>query len=249
MSAIQKRLKKMEVRFDEEDFIVVDMGTGTIKAGHSGEDLPRVIMPTVMGEKEIKDLEQGTNNPNNEPIKQKFVHTFGMDAYANRDDYELYHPIQRGIVVDYDKMELILDNIFDEKLKLQSREMNVLLTDCPLSTKDHKMKIAERMFEKFKVKSLAIQNTAVLSLFSTGTTTGLVAECGEGVTLTVPVFEGYALPHAMYNIDVAGGDVTMKLIKELQDCDAKVTHEHYQFIQDIKETMCHVSHDYAEELN
>jgi len=28
-----------------------------------------------------------------------------------------------------------------------------------------------------------------------------------------------------------------------------VTHEHYQFIQDIKETMCHVSHDYAEELN
>ena len=112
-------------------------------------------------------------------------------------------------------MELILDHIFDKELGLVSKDMNVLLTDCPLSTKDHKMKIATIMFEKFKVKSLALQNTAVLSLFSTGTTTGLVAECGEGVTYTVPVFEGYALPHAMHNINVAGGDITQKLIEEL----------------------------------
>ena len=101
-------------------------------------------------------------------------------------------------------MDLILEHIFDKELGLQSREMNVLLTDCPLSKRDHKMKIATIMFEKFKVKSLALQNTAALSLFSTGTTTGLVAECGEGVTYTVPVFEGYALPHAMHNIKVAG---------------------------------------------
>ena len=128
---------------------------------------------------------------------------------------QLYYPIRRGIIEDYDKMELILDHIFDKELGLVSKDMNVLLTDCPLSTKDHKMKIATIMFEKFKVKSLALQNTAVLSLFSTGTTTGLVAECGEGVTYTVPVFEGYALPHSMHNINVAGGDITQKLIEEL----------------------------------
>jgi len=54
-----------------------------------------------------------------------------------------------------------------------------------------------------------------LSLFSNGTTTGLVAESGEGVTYTVPVFEGYALPHAMQTINVAGQEVTQKLIQEL----------------------------------
>ena len=42
----------MEVRFDEEEFVVVDMGTGTIKAGYSGEDMPRGVIPTVIGEKE-----------------------------------------------------------------------------------------------------------------------------------------------------------------------------------------------------
>ena len=50
MSAIQKRLSNMEIRFDESDVIVVDIGSGFIKAGYSGEDLPRVVIPTVIGE-------------------------------------------------------------------------------------------------------------------------------------------------------------------------------------------------------
>ena len=42
----------MEVRFDESQVIVVDMGTGFIKAGYSGMDLPQVVIPTVIGEPE-----------------------------------------------------------------------------------------------------------------------------------------------------------------------------------------------------
>ena len=57
--------------------------------------------------------------------------------------------------------------------------------------------MASIMFEKFKVESLALVNTAVLSLFSTGKTSGIVVECGEGNSYAVPIFEGYALPHAI----------------------------------------------------
>jgi len=73
------------------------------------------------------------------------------------------------------------------------------------------------MFDTFRFKAFALQNSAVLSLFSSGTVTGLVAESGEGVTYTVPVYEGYALPHAMQTIEVAGQDVTKKLLEELQE--------------------------------
>lgn len=79
------------------------------------------------------------------------------------------------------------------------------------------------MFELFKVKSFSLMNTAVLSLFSTGKTCGLVAECGEGITYTVPVFEGYSLPHAMHYIPVAGQDVTAKLLELLKKGGEPVT--------------------------
>ena len=85
-------------------------------------------------------------------------------------------------------------------------------------------------------------------MFSSGLTTGLVAESGEGVTYTVPVFEGYALPHAMQKIDVAGQDVTNKLLAELQDDGLDVTAAHYHYIRDIKEKMCHVPMHFQSEL-
>lgn len=68
--------------------------------------------------------------------------------------------------------------------------------------------MAEIMFEHFKVKSLAVMNTAALSMYSTGKVSGLVVECGEGSSYTVPVFEGYALPHAKIRMDIAGQDIT-----------------------------------------
>ena len=70
--------------------------------------------------------------------------------------------------------------------------------------------MAEYMFEQLKVKSLAIMNTAALSMYSTGKVSGLIAESGEGISYTVPIFEGYALPHAMIKLEIAGHDITVK---------------------------------------
>jgi len=56
-----------------------------------------------------------------------------------------------------------------------------------------------------------------MSLFATGMTTGIVLECGDAVTYAVPVFEGFALPHATKRINVGGKHVTAHLIKMLQD--------------------------------
>jgi len=104
-------------------------------------------------------------------------------------------------------MEIIWEHIFNE-LSVETKNANVLMTDSPFNTKDKRTKMAEIMFDKFKVKSFQVMNTAALSMYSTGKVSGLIAESGESVTYTVPVFEGYALPHAMVKLEVAGQDVT-----------------------------------------
>lgn len=96
--------------------------------------------------------------------------------------------------------------------------------------------MAEVLFEHFKVKSLAIMNTAALSMYSTGKVTGLICESGEGFSYTVPVFEGYALPHACLKLEIAGQDVTNQLINQLQGVDIPVNgKEHFEHIRELKE--------------
>jgi actin-related protein len=97
------------------------------------------------------------------------------------------------------------------------------------------------MFEHFRVESLAIMNTSVLSLFSTGKTTGMVVECGEGVSYTVPVFEGYAMPHAIHKLDIAGQDVTNELIRQLNEEKVIINKDHFEYVRDMKEQMCAVA--------
>ena len=85
----------MEVRFDQEEFVVIDNGTGYIKAGLSGQDLPRIIMPTVMGEHtEIIDPSQQSPHETGENTKKTY--SFGNAAYQNKDTHTLYEPIVRG---------------------------------------------------------------------------------------------------------------------------------------------------------
>lgn len=50
---VNKRAK-MESEFDNKDIIVIDNGSETVKVGISGENFPKVIIPSIAGIPEIK---------------------------------------------------------------------------------------------------------------------------------------------------------------------------------------------------
>lgn len=106
------------------------------------------------------------------------------------------------------------------------------------------------MFETFEVQNIYIAIQAVMSLYSAGRTTGLVVDAGDGVTHTVPVFEGFSLPHAVEKMAIAGRVLTGYLQKLLLEAGHSYTSAaEMQIVRDIKEQLCYTAQDFDHEYN
>lgn len=117
------------------------------------------------------------------------------------------------------------------------------MTEAPLNPRTNRAQLAERLFESMRVPALFCSPPAVLSLYASGRTTGIVLDIGEGVTHAIPVYEGFALPHSVQRSDVAGRAVTdrfQRLLRTTAGLCLTTTAE-ADLVQKMKHDLCYVT--------
>jgi len=208
--------------------IVLDNGSGSIKAGFAGECEPRVVHDNI-----FTALRASRHVPGGED--------FAKALHANTYRFPV---MDHGIVSQWEGLLEVIQAAMDE-MKVEPERHPILLTEAPLNPMVHRELLVERLFEEFRVPSLQVVDSGSLALYGTNSRTGLVIEVGDGVAQTVPLYDSYVIFNAVKRRDYGGRDLTAYLGEILRD---KINHrpihskecETWRAWRDVKEMMCRV---------
>ena len=179
-----------------EPTLVIDFGSGFVKAGFAGNDSPSLVFPSVIGF--VKYPKSGQSSETQ----------IGEEALSKVNELNISRPFERTVLTkdkeeDFKKIVQYIYTSLDIK-----GENNDVLISKPSGVSNEQLEMITNYFiNVMHVPSISFISSAALSLLSTGRVTGIVAECGYGVTNVVPIFEFFGLEHARITSDLGGQDV------------------------------------------
>jgi len=218
--------------------IVLDNGTGMIKAGFAGDDSPKSVFPNCAGRLREKPVMVGCSK------KDSYV---GDEAQQNRAILALQRPMKHGIVEDWDAMEKVWEHTYKSELRVNYiDEHPLLITEALRNPKNHREKMATIFFESFECPAFYVTNPCGLDLYASGRHCGFCIDIGEGVAQGFPCEGVYPMINAMFRYNFAGGELTDYL------GDLMTETGHYELnsiqdkllVQDIKERTCYAADSY-----
>ena len=217
--------------------VIIESGSGFIKAGFSGEENPRFISPMMIGR---------PKKPNPE-LKTCYC---GDAVNDKRGLLKIEKPIEKGQITNWDNIETIWSDTFYSQLRKVPEETLTLAICSPANPLPNKEKMTAIFFETFNVPGLYIIDECIAALYAKGKTTGVILSVGEQVSSVVPVHEGHSLAsQANVNADIGGQYLTDYLVKILTESGYSFTdNADLLVVEDIKQKLGYVALDFEEEM-
>ena len=211
--------------------ILIDSGEYSIKSGFGGETRPSSIIRTVFGKSKCAVAFS--------PTKSKSVF-IGTEALDKSSILNLSSPYSNGKLVNVREYERICDFIFDQELQIDPKEHPIMLTDKPNTDTKIREELTEMFMETFQVPAFNLIQPSLLALYSIGKTSGTVVDCGESLCTVMPVFESFALTHAMGSVHFGGFHISEYLRGVFEKAGKTLTQ---QQLEQLKHNQCFVSQD------
>ena len=210
------------------------------KAGFAGDDAPRAAFPSVVGRPRHQGVMVGMGQ------KDAYI---GDEAQSKRGVLTLRYPVEKGVVTNFDEWEKLLHHSFYNELRTAPEEHPVLMAIPTLLPKATKEKMTQILFETFNVPAMFVESSAVLSLYASGRSTGIVLEVNDTEMVAVPIYEGYALPHAVQKAPVGGRHLTDYMMKITTERGYSfTTTAERDIVRDMKEKLAYVALDFEAEM-
>ena len=237
MAMLDSKVREMETEFDLSEHLVIDLGNAYTKIGFSGEDLPKEIIPSIYARNKMFDKKNEIG-----AFDQK-MDIFGYEATEPqyKDDFDLFY-LTCGDHKEKTSKEYLefLKDALENKMGLSPSEYDVIVNISPIKNEENIRTYGRLFIEELGFKAMAMINSSSLSLYATGRTSGLVVQCGETRTYTVPIYEGFPLYHALNKTKIGGRDLTEIFRRGILENKIDIKEGDIHTLRQVKEKTCYV---------